>query len=170
MPTAIATPSNWRHSRSPGGTRESASDRRVKHQPSAGKEEQRAKAGTWQHMRGHVVAVSGELVGTVLFLWFAFAGNQTASQSTPVSTVLEPQGIMFNSPRLRYVIAGGGLGNLSHLGRLLQSCGIFQASQWSPNADILVHLRHDSVRSPSLGPRRSSHLGADCGWHHRGWP
>jgi hypothetical protein len=79
MPTAFTTPSNWRHIRSSGGTRESVSDRRVKHQPFAGEEEQRTKAGTWQHMRGHVVAMSGELVGTVLFLWFAFAGSQTAS-------------------------------------------------------------------------------------------
>ena len=46
-------------------------------------------------MRGHVVAMSGELVRTVLFLWFAFAGNQVASQSAPAATVLEPQGIMF---------------------------------------------------------------------------
>jgi aquaporin related protein len=48
-------------------------------------------------MRGHVVAMSGELDVTVLFLWFAFARNQTASQSTPASTVLEPQGIMFTA-------------------------------------------------------------------------
>lgn len=41
--------------------------------------------------------MSGELVGTVLFLWFAFAGTQVAAMSTPAGTVLEPQGIMFIS-------------------------------------------------------------------------
>lgn len=95
---AFTTPSSWRHSRSPGGTRDSASTRRLAHQPFAGEEEERTKAeepSIWQGMRGHVVAMSGELVGTVLFLWFAFAGNQVASQSTPAATVLEPQGIMF---------------------------------------------------------------------------
>jgi hypothetical protein len=95
---AFTTPSSWRHSHSPGGTRDSASDRRLRNQPFAGEEEERqtaAKPSTWDGMRGHVVAMSGELVGTVLFLWFAFAGNQVASQSTPAATVLEPQGIMF---------------------------------------------------------------------------
>ncbi|TVY80865.1 Aquaporin-2 [Lachnellula suecica] len=32
--------------------------------------------------RGHVVAVVGELVGTIFFLWFAFAGAQVASASS----------------------------------------------------------------------------------------
>ena len=41
--------------------------------------------------------MSGELVGTVLFLWFAFAGTQVAAMSTPAGTVLEPQGIVYIS-------------------------------------------------------------------------
>lgn len=32
--------------------------------------------------RGHVVAVIGELIGTIFFIFFAFAGGQVASASS----------------------------------------------------------------------------------------
>jgi len=37
-------------------------------------------------VRGHAVAVIGELVGTVLFLFFAFAGTQVANISSNTNT------------------------------------------------------------------------------------
>ncbi|MCJ1231241.1 hypothetical protein MMC12_007918 [Toensbergia leucococca] len=36
-------------------------------------------------LRGHVVAMSGEFVGTILFLFFAFGGTQIANTITPAS-------------------------------------------------------------------------------------
>lgn len=38
------------------------------------------------HFRGHFVAVIGELVGTILFLFFAFAGTQVANISSNTNT------------------------------------------------------------------------------------
>ncbi len=35
-------------------------------------------------MRGHLVAMSGEFVGTVMFLYFAFAATQIANTIAPV--------------------------------------------------------------------------------------
>jgi hypothetical protein len=35
-------------------------------------------------VRGHLVAMSGEFVGTVMFLYFAFAGTQIANTIAPV--------------------------------------------------------------------------------------
>src|SRR5690242_14281932 len=32
----------------------------------------------WRTLRQHLVATSGEFLGTLLFLWFSFAGTQTA--------------------------------------------------------------------------------------------
>lgn len=43
------------------------------------------------------MAVSGEFIGTVLFLWFAFAGTQVAAMSNPSGSVLQPQGIVYIS-------------------------------------------------------------------------
>ena len=37
-------------------------------------------------IRGHVVAVIGEFVGTLLFLFFAFAGTQVANVSSNTNT------------------------------------------------------------------------------------
>lgn len=37
--------------------------------------------GQWQIYRAHLVAMSGEFVGTILFLYFAFAGTQTATMA-----------------------------------------------------------------------------------------
>lgn len=34
-------------------------------------------------VRGHLVAMSGEFVGTIMFLYFAFAGTQIANNLTP---------------------------------------------------------------------------------------
>jgi len=41
--------------------------------------------------------MSGEFIGTVLFLWFAFAGTQVAAMSNPSGSVLQPQGIVYIS-------------------------------------------------------------------------
>jgi aquaporin related protein len=41
--------------------------------------------------------MSGEFIGTVLFLWFAFAGTQVAAMSNPSGDVLQPQGLVYIS-------------------------------------------------------------------------
>ena len=42
-------------------------------------------------IRGHIVAVLGELVGTIFFLFFAFAGTQVANISSNTNTGTEIQ-------------------------------------------------------------------------------
>ena len=39
--------------------------------------------------RGHLVAMSGEFVGTILFLFFAFGCTQIANQLTPAEPTLD---------------------------------------------------------------------------------
>ena len=46
-------------------------------------------------VRGHVVAMSGEFVGTFMFLYFAFAATQIASTSNLEAHIL-PLGPMFD--------------------------------------------------------------------------
>ena len=41
--------------------------------------------------------MTAEFIGTVLFLWFAFAGTQVAAMSNPGGSVLQPQGIVYIS-------------------------------------------------------------------------
>jgi Major intrinsic protein len=55
----------------------------------------RERQGDWPRLRAHLVAMSGEFIGTVLFLWFAFAGTQVAAMSNPSGSVLQPQSIVF---------------------------------------------------------------------------
>ena len=58
-----------------------------------------------QEQRGHIVAVIGEFVGTLLFLFFAFAGTQVANISsnnntgTEIDTTLQQK----NPSQLLYV-------------------------------------------------------------------
>ena len=42
-------------------------------------------------VRGHIVAVLGEFVGTIFFLFFAFAGTQVANISSNINTGTEIQ-------------------------------------------------------------------------------
>ena len=43
-------------------------------------------------VRGHVVAMSGEFVGTFMFLYFAFAATQIASTSNVEAHIIRLQG------------------------------------------------------------------------------
>lgn len=38
-----------------------------------------AQTGLWPTVRGHIVAATGELIGTTLFLFYAFAAHLTAA-------------------------------------------------------------------------------------------
>jgi len=73
---------------SPGRrSNESARDRRVRHQPFAEQEEKKKKG---KALKNELVAFSGEFIGTLLFLWLAFAGTQVANatQGTPSEKVM----------------------------------------------------------------------------------
>lgn len=44
--------------------------------------EDRRKHSAWVTLRGHLLAMFSEFIGTIMFLWFAFAGTQAAAQTT----------------------------------------------------------------------------------------
>lgn len=94
MPASFPPRSVQRHNdrearRSHSGTRHSR-DSRVRHQPFDGYEaeqqgryrEERQKGKAWVTLRGHLLAMFSEFIGTTMFLWFAFAGTQAAAQTT----------------------------------------------------------------------------------------
>lgn len=83
--------------RSHSGNRNSR-DSRVRHQPFDGYQpeqqgryrdeqqgryrEEKQKGRAWVTLRGHLLAMFSEFIGTTMFLWFAFAGTQAAAQTT----------------------------------------------------------------------------------------
>lgn len=95
MPENYPPYSTQRHSNRSRRSHESNRDRRVRHQPFAGEEESRGHR-RWKVLQGHLVATSGEFVGTTMFLWFAFAGTQVAAMSS-TNNVLDPQRLLFIS-------------------------------------------------------------------------
>ena len=104
MPRSYPPYSTQRHSthnpsdrRSHSGSRERQvrSSRFLAH--NNGNNGQRESRGKWPRLRTHLVAMTAEFIGTVLFLWFAFAGTQVASMSNPSGSVLQPQGIVYIS-------------------------------------------------------------------------
>lgn len=78
--------------RSQSGSRE----RRAHQQrPFSGYEEEREKETKWKRLRGHLVAMFSEFIGTTMFLWFAFAATQAAAQNGTTATSTE--GLLFIS-------------------------------------------------------------------------
>ena len=47
-------------------------------------------------MKNHLIAMSGEFVGTTMFLWFAFAGTQVAAMVSS-GTGSDPQKLLYIS-------------------------------------------------------------------------
>lgn len=84
---------NGNVSRSQSGSR----DRQNRHSRNQEQNNGQERAGKWPRLRAHLVAMSGEFIGTVLFLWFAFAGTQVAAMSNPSADVLQPQGLVYIS-------------------------------------------------------------------------
>ncbi|KAJ9643246.1 hypothetical protein H2204_002142 [Knufia peltigerae] len=63
-----------------------ARDRHVRHHhPFAGDEQPLNENSKWQRTRRHMIAMCGEFVGTLLFLWFSFAIAQTAASTGGVA-------------------------------------------------------------------------------------
>ena len=56
----------------------------------------KSQGGRWEDIRGHLVAMSGEFVGTILFLWFALSATQVAALTNPdPSGTQTPQTLLF---------------------------------------------------------------------------
>jgi len=59
------------------------------------------------NLRNHFVAMTGEYVGTVLFLWFALGGTQVAN-NIPTSSGLSVQEVGSNPQQLQYIALAFG--------------------------------------------------------------
>jgi len=47
----------------------------------------RDEEGKWPVLRAHLIAMSGEFFGTIMFLWFSFVGAQMAVEVSPTFTI-----------------------------------------------------------------------------------
>jgi glycerol uptake facilitator-like aquaporin len=66
----------------------------LQHQPSPLEPE--ARGGKWETIRAHLVAMSGEFIGTILFLWFALSAAQVTAMTNPdPSGAQSPQTLLF---------------------------------------------------------------------------
>ena len=88
---------NGNTSRSQSGSRDRQVRRSRIPNQNHGSNERKERGGKWPRLRAHLVAMSGEFIGTVMFLWFAFAGTQVAAMSNPSGDVLQPQGLVYIS-------------------------------------------------------------------------
>jgi hypothetical protein len=57
----------------------------MSNRPFSGVEADRERNSKWRAARLHGIAVCGEFVGTTMFLWFSFAGAQTAYETGGVA-------------------------------------------------------------------------------------
>jgi hypothetical protein len=62
------------------------------------------ETGKWPTLKGHLVAASGEFVGTTMFLFFAFGGTQVASMSSG-NKALDTSGVLFISLSFGFSLA-----------------------------------------------------------------
>ena len=128
----------------------------VTHSSGRNKERRKRKA-----MKNHLIAMSGEFVGTVLFLWFAFAGTQVAAMVAPGDPgIIDAQRLLYISlsfgMSLLVVVwafyrISGGLFNPAV--RLYQSNA--EGAEASVNhslTDILGHPRTLRGRSSPMDP------------------
>ncbi|EXJ88699.1 hypothetical protein A1O1_05631 [Capronia coronata CBS 617.96] len=58
---------------------------RMRNRPFSGVEADRERNSKWRSVRLHGIAMCGEFVGTTMFLWFSFAGAQTAYETGGVA-------------------------------------------------------------------------------------
>lgn len=71
------------------------------HRPFSHAAEEREQHRKRKALKNHLIAMSGEFIGTILFLWFAFAGTQVAAMvsTTPNggidSATMDPQRLMY---------------------------------------------------------------------------
>ena len=70
-------------------------------QPFSNASEERKEHRKRKALKNHLLAVSGEFIGTVLFLWFAFAGTQVAAMvsstqgGSAASATMDPQRLLY---------------------------------------------------------------------------
>ncbi|KAK5048194.1 hypothetical protein LTR84_005864 [Exophiala bonariae] len=67
-----------------------------RHRPFSGEQERRDSHEKWRKARQHGLAMCSEFVGTTIFLWFAFAGAQTAA-ATGGGVAETPEQVMLTS-------------------------------------------------------------------------
>lgn len=76
----------------------------LQHQPSP--LDYKSQGGKWEDIRGHLVAMSGEFVGTILFLWFGLSAAQVASMTNPNPDGLQsPETLLFISLAFGFSLA-----------------------------------------------------------------
>ena len=95
-------------------------------------------------MRAHLVAMSGEFVGTFMFLYFAFAATQIASTSNVKDHNLSPSKTLGPS------------------GLTGQSATTLQANLWTGDTDSRSSTRHDRPQWTSYSRQTSVHQ--PCLW------
>ena len=114
---------------------------------------------TNRDIRGHFIAMSGEFVGTVLFLWFAFAATQIAVNQQTADPLVK---LLFISMAFGFSLAttawvfyrvSGGLFNPAvsypQLSRIFSFLVLIERLTHPPAGD----RRYDDCRSITMGPR-----------------
>ncbi len=103
------------------------------------------------HVRNHFVAVCGEFIGTVLFLFFALSGAQVANNipSTDVAGTTQPAKVVGSNPsQLQYIALSFGFSLVANAWVFFRiSGGLFNPSVSIPS--LFNILGNSSIRSPT---------------------
>lgn len=102
--------------------------------PFFGEQEGHNRRQTWQNARQHGIAMCSEFVGTTLFLWFAFAGAQTAS-ATGGGVANTPDQVMLTSLSFGFSL----LVTVWAFYRI--SGGLFNPAVWTPFVQFMGNMR-----------------------------
>ena len=124
---------------------------------------------TNKDVRGHFIAMSGEFVGTILFLWFAFAATQIAVNEQTADPLVR---LLFISMAFGFSLAttawvfyrvSGGLFNPA------VSSYTFQSSPTQGSALLILagHGGHDACRCITTGSRSTLDPNPAPGQHGR---
>lgn len=113
---------------------------RMSNRPFAGAEADRERNSKLRAARLHGIAMCGEFVGTVMFLWFAFAGAQTAA---------ETGGVANNASQVMLTSLAFGFSLLVNVWAFYRiSGGLFNPAVGPPNPQ---YTRHKNNRKTKTG-------------------
>jgi Major intrinsic protein len=122
-------------------------DRNDNHRPFARAEKERVEHHKRKALKNHLIAASGEFVGTILFLWFAFAGTQVAAMVSP--------NLILDAQRLLYIALSFGMS------LLVVAWAFFRISGGLFNPAVSPRSQHMSRRETMLLTVLTGHAGSE---------
>ena len=158
MPSSFPPPSARHNSRRSNSGNQRSQD--VRHQPFAGQEH--PQHSFWSALRKHCIAMLSEFIGTVMFLWFAFAATQASVQ---VSQDMSPARLLFISFSFGFSLLVSAWVHYRVSGGLFNPCVSHIFSSSASGLIIAGYLGNGYYTKYAMAERSDASAGSDSWWH-----